>query len=356
MKNNTIGLYLHIPFCASKCPYCDFYSLPYNSELADKYIEELSRRIRLSPYTFDTVYFGGGTPSLLKANQLDKILSSISMTKNCEITMEANPNSAFLNSDTACGVNRLSLGMQSANEDELKFLGRKHTNKDVVRAVEKARTLGIDNISLDLIVGLPNMTTKSIQNSIDFCASLEVNHVSSYILKVEHGTPFDKMSLTLPDDDNVSEQYLYMAHALENKEYNQYEISNFSKDSYQSRHNLKYWNCEEYLGLGASAHSFIDGKRMFFPRDIHSFIDGAKAEFDDYGGDFNEFVMLKLRLTEGIFRQECDFYDKTFFDKLVKKTNKIPDNLIKVTDNNITLTKEGFLLSNNIIFTLIDLD
>ncbi|MFI3326911.1 MAG: radical SAM family heme chaperone HemW [Clostridia bacterium] len=346
-----IGLYIHFPFCEKKCPYCDFYSLVYDEEIANAYVFELCKRLESTNELVDTVYFGGGTPSLLKPKQIEQILSKINKSNDCEITLEANPHSAFLNWDYNPGINRLSMGLQSANENELAKLGRIHTPLDVVNAVNLARSLNIDNISLDLMLGIPSMTFESLEKSIEFCANLNVNHISCYILKIEQGTPFYKNidSLCLPDEDIVSDMYLFMTQKLESLGYNQYEISNFAKKGFESRHNLKYWNCEEYLALGPSAHLYKDGKRMFFPRDLDRFLKGNAPTFDSYGGDFEEFAMLKLRLSKGLSKNDCEKYPKEKFEALIKKAKTLPKNLITCENDSIKLTKEGFLLSNTIL-------
>ncbi len=350
-----IGLYIHVPFCLNKCPYCDFYSLQYEPALVQKYVDEICRRIKTVNKCFDTIYFGGGTPSLLSEYQICKILSFVNIDKSAEITIEANPNTAFNGFNSNAGINRLSLGLQSANMCELKQLGRTHNVKDVVNAIKKARELNINNISLDLMIGLQGMSTESLVSSIEFCKRQEVNHVSAYILKIEEGTAFYKNihELNLPDEDKVSEIYLTMVNELEARGYNQYEISNFSKKNCESRHNLKYWNCEEYLGLGPSAHSYIDGKREYFDRDINDFLNGCEPVFDSYGGDFEEYAMLRLRLTKGISAKECQNFGDMHFENLLKNAKKLPANLITYDKEHIRLSKEGFLLSNAILSNIL---
>lgn len=314
-------------------------------------MNELCRRLVDFNEIVDTVYFGGGTPSLLKAYQIKKILSLVNKSENCEVTLEANPHSAFLTWEKNPGINRLSMGLQSANANELEALGRIHSTDDVKKAVQKARNLNINNISLDLMLGIPQMSFESLEKSIEFCSALGVQHVSCYILKIEENTPFYKNvdSLCLPDEDIVSDMYLFMIEKLESLGFEQYEISNFAKKGYESRHNLKYWNCEEYLALGPSAHLYKDGKRMFFSRDIKAFLNGEEASFDSFGGDFEEFAMLKLRLSKGLSCEDCKNYPKEKFEEVLKQAKKIPKNLISCEEDSIKLTKEGFLLSNAIL-------
>lgn len=247
------------------------------------------------------------------------------------------------------------MGLQSANQDELTALGRIHSTKQVEKAVRKAKELGIDNISLDLMLGIPNMTKKSLLKSIEFCDSLDITHISCYILKIEEGTPFHKNyeNLCLPNEDETSDLYLYMVEELEKRGFYQYEISNFAKKGFESRHNLKYWESKEYLGLGPAAHSYIGKERMFFPRDIQAFLQGNQPVFDSFGGDFQEFAMLKLRLCKGLSRKDCQKFGQDKFEEILKKAKKIPPNLIIINKENIRLSSEGFLLSNAILSKLL---
>lgn len=358
------GIYIHVPFCDGKCPYCDFYSKVPKDEEAGRYTAAVIERIRKYAEKYhisaETVYFGGGTPNLIGGKNLSVILDAVrqnfSLSDSAEITCEVNPNSVngeFFDTIRKAGFNRISMGLQSANEDELELLGRKHSAEDVRDAVETARKSGFTNISLDLMIGLPGQTQEKLKKSIDFCGSLGVPHVSSYILKIEERTPFFRRHLVLPDDDAVSDLYLFTTAELEKLGFHQYEISNYAKESMESRHNLIYWRCREYIGIGPGAHSYIDGKRFFYPRDFEKFIDGVEAVLDGTGGDEDEYIMLKLRLREGISRTECDSFRSDLFNQLLVRTKKIPRSLIKVTEDNISLTPEGFLVSNTIICELL---
>ena len=291
-----LGLYIHIPFCLKKCNYCDFYSVSANEEIKRDYVKALIGEIKqwgdsLSR-PIDTVYFGGGTPSLLAEffpDVMTAVKSSFTLCENAEITMEMNPADnckEILNFALKSGVNRLSIGAQSGDDTELKVLGRRHTAKQTVETVRLARELGFENISLDIMLALPNSNEKTLEKSLDFITDLEPEHISAYILKVEENTPFNKVydTLKLPDEDSTADQYLQMCKYLENKGYGHYEISNFSKSGFESRHNLKYWELKEYLGLGPSAHSFINGKRFYFERDLEKFIKGASPLPDGEGG------------------------------------------------------------------------
>lgn len=372
IPRKNLGIYIHIPFCASKCPYCDFYSaVPkvVGKDMIKEYTEGLIKRVKefsllyKEKYIVDTIYFGGGTPSVLGENNLCAILSAVkehfNVTEDAEITVEVNPERARLEFFEVLhkgGFNRISMGLQSANPDELKLLGRRHSLKDVENAVKYAKDSGIDNISLDLMIGLPGGTKDKLLNSIMFCDGLGVNHISSYILKIEEGTFFYRKGIEPMDDDEVSEQYLFVSEKLDELGYKHYEISNYTKDGYKSKHNLKYWNCEEYLGIGPSAHSFIDGKRFYFPRDTEGFINGNEYIYDGEGGDIEEKIMLKLRLSEGLSKSDLFSYEghEEIWKNLYKRAEKLPKNLININEDNIALTEEGFLISNSVIVYLLD--
>ena len=369
------GLYIHVPFCMSKCPYCDFYSLRYNGDSALKYaesvIDEIETNVRGAEFTkdfdfkFDTVYFGGGTPSVLGADIIGKILNSArknyKISENCEITVECNPStvdSEFFKKLNFYGVNRVSLGMQSSSDIERRKLGRLADSNRVGQSVSDAQRAGIENISLDIMIGIPSQSEKTLLESAKFCIDSGVKHVSAYMLKVEPGTHFAKMGdkLVLPGEDEVCDMYLSLCGCLEENGMKQYEISNFSYKSYESRHNLKYWLDENYLGIGPAAHSFINNSRFYYKRDIDSFIKGEKALFESYGGDFNEFVMLRLRLADGL--KETDVKKRFGFGipkKIRRKCCEFEKAGLLVSDENgIRLTKNGFLLSNCIIASLTD--
>ncbi|MBR2869605.1 MAG: radical SAM family heme chaperone HemW [Clostridia bacterium] len=366
INSNPIGLYLHIPFCNGKCPYCDFYSVAPQKGVTDSYVAALCKKIDEENRIYDTVYFGGGTPSLIGADNISLILSHVQTTENCEITLECNPsdtggiNSVFDFVKVAeSGVNRISLGLQSAVDTERKALGRRGGCDDVERAIARARAAGITNISLDLMLGIPNQTKESLLESVEFCRKSGATHVSAYILKIEEGTFFHKKrdTLTLPDDDETGELYLEAARALEESGFIQYEISNFAKEGYESRHNLKYWRCEEYLGIGAAAHSFANGKRFYYERSIADFIAETPPIDDGAGGDEEEFIMLALRLTEGLnFARFESLFGKSVPDGIVEKAKFLRDHgLVTVDSEKISLTKQGFLLSNSVICSLLEI-
>lgn len=363
-----IGLYLHIPFCEKKCNYCDFYSSFVTEELLDKYTVALIREIKQwggkINRPIDTIYFGGGTPSLL-SHRLEEIVKEIRnvfiVSKTAEITLEINPKGdalKVLEYAKKAGVNRLSIGAQSGINSELEILGRTHSAEDTVKTLKTAKKLGFSNVSLDLMLGLPFSSIKTLKISLDFITALNPQHISVYILKLEKNTAFYKNieKLNIPDDDSVAEQYLYMCEYLENKGYSHYEISNFCFGDNRSRHNLKYWQGEDYLGIGPSAHSALDGKRFYYKRDLRDFVAGNTPISDGESGSAEEYVMLNLRLDSGIDLAELencfnisllpDFFNRC---KAFEKAE-----LIRMDGKKITLTSKGMLLSNSIITELLE--
>lgn len=362
-----IGLYLHIPFCRSKCPYCDFYSLTANDVIKKRYTSALRERVLSSceqlqnrgGYYADTLYFGGGTPSALGAERLVELTEAAKnsfLTDGAEITVECNPyglDEDFFKTLFASGINRISLGMQSAVDNERRALGRLADRGQVEKVIAYAQKAGFFNISLDIMLGTPGQTPESLGKTLDFCISAGVPHISAYILKLEENTYFykNRNKLHLPDDDVTADMYLQMCEALENGGLMQYEISNFAKPGYESGHNLKYWHCEEYLGLGPSAHSFLSGKRFYFDRDINGFILGNAPIPDGDGGDFTEYAMLALRLCEGLREHEVikRFGHPIPTDLRKKSEIFIRNGYMAEDEKGLRLTRKGFLLSNTIL-------
>lgn len=360
MKN--IGLYLHIPFCKSKCPYCDFYSFSGKDTQKDEYTQVLKDRIVSSISTLrckgDTLYIGGGTPSVLGAKNLATLVNTCSpfLTGSAEITVECNPyglDEDFFKTLQDCGVNRLSFGLQSAIDSERRILGRLSDRNQVENAVKTAQKVGFKNVTLDVMLGIPEQTEKSLQETLDFCVSLDVPHISAYMLKLEENTHFYKnqSKYNFPDDDLTADLYLQMCEILENNGIIQYEISNFAKQGFESRHNLKYWRCEEYLGLGPSAHSFLDGKRFYYDRDFESFMNDNSPIDDGLGGDFTEYAMLNLRLVEGLNENKVlERFAHKIPKEIYEKSQIFIDNgyMLK-NENGLALTRKGFLMSNSIL-------
>lgn len=354
-----LGIYIHIPFCRSKCPYCDFFSLADDSA-AQAYTEAVCAHLAQAnlqgEYAADTLYFGGGTPSVLQGEQLAAMIGSAKAHFGAgiaEITIECNPSDverAFLERVHQAGANRLSFGMQSAVESERRALGRRADRAQVAQAVRLAQEAGFANISLDVMLGIPGQTARSLHESLDFCTALGVQHISAYILKIEEGTYFGKHRdrLTLPDEDATADLYLQAVEELEQAGFLQYEISNFAKAGFESRHNLKYWRLEEYLGIGAAAHSFMSGKRFYYPRDIAYFTEKKQPLPDGTGGDRQEKIMLGLRLKEGIENKLLSESAKAQLPFLTEQ------GLISCTAERTALTPRGCLLSNAIIAALIE--
>lgn len=367
---NPIGLYLHIPFCDGKCAYCNFFSkrpcagVSELSEYTDKMIKSIKMWGKRLERPVDTVYFGGGTPSLLGHDRLIHILravyQSFDVTDDAEITVEINPSSTdeldFEQMKTA-GFNRLSIGLQTANENELKLLGRRHSVEDARRTVMRAQNAGFDNISLDVMLAIPEQTVESLDSTLEFCSVCHVQHISAYILKIEEGTRFDTMRDQLPlfNDDEQAVFYEHTVKKLAELGYQQYEISNFSLKGRESRHNLHYWHDDEYLGLGPSAHSFIDDKRYYFDNNFQRFYDNHLCD-ESEGGDSEEYIMLALRLTEGLeFVKYRERFSHSISDKMISAAMRLQQQgLCRVSDSSITLTVKGFLVSNAVIAYLLE--
>lgn len=346
------GIYVHIPFCSSKCPYCDFYSKKYSKHIAEKYIDAvISDMERYEGVTADTLYFGGGTPSLIPPTLIERVIDKASKQFNLcgEITLEANPNTLSkerLSAYKAMGINRLSMGMQSINENELVALGRNHRNSQLLLAVENAVACGIGNISLDVMIGTPYQTAESLRNTLNKAFSLPIKHISAYMLKVEQGTVYEKSPLISKcvDEDEVCDFYEYMVCLCEQNGFSQYEISNFSKIDYESKHNLKYWNLEDYIGFGASAHSFYKGERFFYKRSITDYISNREVEFDSVDL-LLETIMLSLRLKTGLSFKAIPLECR---DAVLIEVNRLKGYVV-IEGDNVVLTTKGMLMSNAVI-------
>ena len=382
-----IGLYVHIPFCRSKCPYCDFCSLPRPTvELMEAYTRELSRRIRVAGEHYrngeeaddrvplDTVYFGGGTPSLLPIHCFEELMKAIReaflILPDVEITVEGNP--ATVTAETAaawakCGVNRVSLGAQSAQETELKALGRLHRWSDVEETVALLQGVGIQNINLDFMLGIPHQTPASLADTLTRALALHPTHLSAYTLMLEEGTPFyrrGRSGLGLPaDEDTADDQAISLweqaCGLLREAGYEHYEISNFSRPGYRSRYNLHTWQCHDYLGLGVAAHSCMNGTRFGQSGDMDGFLAGKDiTEFSEaltLEDRKAEFIMLGLRLSDGI--DEAEFFSRfgedfwhTHGDVCISFIEK---GLMAREGGRVYLTEAGFPVSNAIISELI---
>lgn len=356
-----IGLYIHVPFCRSKCGYCDFYSLT-REELRKSYVDRVIEEIgtyRNKGITADTLFIGGGTPSLLTVTEVERLLAACRdvFSLSGEITMEANPDSVsqdYLNEIRKAGINRISFGAQSSIDRELQALERRHSAEQIEKAVCWARDAGFDNLSLDVMLGIPYQTSDSLRDTLRFMVGLQPEHLSCYLLKIEEGTPFFRQhaETLCADEDRTADFYLQTVEMLQNDGYFQYEISNFAKTGYKSQHNLKYWRCEEYLGFGAAAHSFFGGKRFFHSNSIEHYLSSPYFAVlsDGDGGYAEENILLRLRLNDGVNFK--DFPDQA--DVLMARSLKYRENgLMKLNDSQLSFTPKGFLVSNTILADLL---
>ena len=368
-----LGLYIHIPFCKSKCIYCDFYSLPRAEDRMDRYVSALCRQLaeiaqRTTAHTVDSVYLGGGTPSYLGEKRLRHILKTVKkhyhLSRDAEITLEANPDSAgdwrALRSLRRAGMNRLSLGVQSADDGLLRTLGRPHTFAQAEEAAAAARRARIRNLSLDLIYGLPGQDLAGWKDTLERAAALEPEHLSCYGLKVEEGTPLWDMQekMDLPDDDAQADMYLWTVERLGALGYEQYEISNFARPGRASRHNMKYWTLCEYAGFGPGAHSDLGDVRYAYLPSLDTYCAGVEAGVSVLESSEHipsrerdiEYVMLGLRLTQGISRQEFENRYRLPFAPIQSVLERFrATGHAALAGERWRLTPEGFLVSNQII-------
>ena len=378
-RKKSLGIYVHIPFCRSKCEYCDFYSIPgaRSKELMTRYLDAVIAHIRESApcavgYEVDTVYFGGGTPSFFGATGLSRIFAEIDrrfdVSRDAEVTLEANPDSVTLPMLTQlrrAGFNRISIGVQSDIDEQLKALGRPHNYKQAQQAVSMARRAGFNNVSVDLMFGLPNQTREQWMQTLRNVIDLKADHISCYGLKVEPGTKLYeyRACANLPDDDAQADMYFYAVETLEQFGYHQYEISNFAKDGYICRHNMKYWTGDEYLSFGPCAASDFAGKRFTIAPDIEKYMDGvlnkgailSECETVPMRERAGEYLMLRLRTVDGVEEGE---YTKSFllpFEPLEEVFQKLAkQDLCKNVSGRWRLTPKGFMLSNSIIVLLLE--
>ena len=373
-----LSLYIHIPFCVKKCEYCDFYSL-CDLSLREKYVNALIAQIKdfrseAKNKLVDTIYFGGGTPSLLSGDAMLRIMKTIRsvfrVAEEAEISMEANPgtlNPEKLSAYREAGINRLSLGLQSADAGELQRLGRIHTREEFESSFLLARLEGFQNINVDIMYALPNQTEQTLSDTLDYVIALDPDHISFYGLKIEPETPFGRdetIEDALPVEDTQADMYLNSVEKLENAGFLQYEISNFSKPGFECLHNLKNWKCRDYLGFGPAAHSFFDGKRFSYKKDIDAFIaDPLKRnklydEYEEltYGDVAWQFVMLGFRLRLGIDVIEYeerfgDDFDARYLEKMAPFIDK---QYILKTKNGYRLSRRGLLISNYILSEILE--
>ena len=378
-KNKTpLGIYIHVPFCRSKCQYCDFYSVTNkDDQLMEGFLRAICAHIKesgqLAPgYRVDTIYFGGGTPSFFGSDGMATILSAIRRSFDvdaaAEITFEANPDSVsdkLLTRLRAEGFNRVSLGVQCDDDEILKKIGRPHDYAQAVSAVQRIRKAGFRNLSVDLMYGLPNQTLNGWKDTLERVLALNPEHISCYGLKLEEGTPMYEYRdyLNLPNDDLQADMYLTAVELLRARGFRQYEISNFARKGLYSRHNMKYWTGGEYLGFGPNASSDFAGRRFTIIRDLQGYIDGIKN-----GGEVlsdvedipireraGEYLMMRLRTSTGIAREEYERRYLLPFGPIEEALEKCRSfgHATQGDDGRWRLTPKGFLISNSIISDLL---
>lgn len=380
--SDTLGLYIHIPFCASKCAYCDFYSLPGDADFK-RYADALILHMEdysaaASDRVIDSVFIGGGTPTVMPPKQLARIIegvySNFTVLDNAEFTVEANPatvDTRTLRALRRSGVNRLSLGLQSASNSELEALSRIHSFEDFKNTFESARKAGFKNINVDIMYGIPNQTAQSFNRTLDAVCALRPEHISMYGLKIEPGTPFGKMqdSLELPDESTEFAMYESAVEYLERQGYHQYEISNFARDGYECAHNLKYWNCMEYIGLGPAAHSYFNGNRFSFKRDAELYMSTLESvspkdiitdEFYEISQSerLGEYIMLRMRLNEGVIVRDFNSIFGLDFDEIYGDFLKpyIDGGFVSHQNGAYAFTVKGKFVSNYILSSMLDFD
>ena len=374
MKNKFLGLYLHIPFCVKKCAYCDFLSFPADDFVKRAYTRALIREIEtvgreMKGRGADTVFIGGGTPTALPTDCLRDIFKALqdhfNILENAEITMEMNPGTDREELDDVIGnyVNRISLGLQSMNDKELEMLGRIHRRDDFLKSYEHVRRLGIQNINIDLMSALPGQNLKSWLKTLTEVTTLQSQHISAYSLIIEEGTPFyelnQKKALALPDEDSEREMYEQTENVLKKAGYHRYEISNYAKNGYESRHNKKYWTGDDYLGLGLGASSLLNEERWHNTADMADYIkesgnteilreDVQKLTRKD---QMEEFMFLGLRLMKGVslteFKERFGKSMEEVYGSVLKKL--IGQNLLIKEKDRIALTKRGIDVSNQVM-------
>ncbi|MBQ8175073.1 MAG: radical SAM family heme chaperone HemW [Clostridia bacterium] len=376
MADKSLGLYIHIPFCLQKCLYCDFCSYPaVAEEMRSAYVAALCREIReaapiLTDYLVDTMFFGGGTPSLLSAEEYLHISKAVfenyRVVPSLEFTSEANPatlDDEKLTAMREAGINRLSIGMQSANAGELSALGRVHRNEDVFTSVEMARRAGFDNINLDLMFGIPEQTKETFATSLEAALSMSPEHLSVYSLQIEEGTPFyeRRTFLSLPSEEEESEMAELLYRTAERSGYRRYEISNFARDGMECRHNLRYWRMQDYRGFGVSAHSLIGDHRFFNGGGLSTYIHdplGIAEEEELLSPAMREYeaLMLALRTADGV--EDAAFtaeFGHGFAEKYGKRIAPFLSRGLMVLQNGrYALTKAGMSVSNGILREILD--
>lgn len=359
------GIYIHIPFCKRKCAYCDFVSYAGQENYADAYIDALGNEMKeYAGEKADTIFIGGGTPSILTAGQIKRlskmVFDNFDIAENYEFTVEANPGTlddAKITAMLESGINRISVGVQSFNDDELKAIGRIHNAETAYKTILDLKKAGFSNINLDLMTALPNQTMASLKNTLKTAVSLPVTHISAYSLIIEDGTPLEKAysegRLTLPDEETDREMYSYVIDYLARYGFNQYEISNFAKDSCECRHNIKYWTFAPYIGLGVAAHSFNGNERFYNTSDLHDYIKGAEKEVITLSkkNKISEFIITGLRMNAGLNTEKFkSFFDEDIEDIFGVELIKFMSlGLMQKNDDRYSLTRKGIDVSNSVL-------
>jgi len=369
MRADPIGLYIHIPFCVRKCRYCDFCS--FADEEKGEYIEALIKDIESykdDRVKINSIFFGGGTPSLLSAEEFKKIFNSIKETfdidPDCEITLEANPKTLDerkLSAYVAEGVNRISLGLQSIHENELKKLGRIHSYRDFLDTFKLVRSVGIDNVNVDLMYGIPDQTEESFRETLLEICNLRPDHVSVYGLILEEGTPLftERDSLVLPSEDEECDMYYSACDILSKHGYSHYEVSNYSLSGKRCRHNLKYWRDEEYIGVGLSAYSYFKSNRFGKTRNMKDYLSNPLVNSDfeaiDTDAEKYEYVMMRTRLSEGFsLREYKERFGEDFLSSRIEKVRSLIDlGYIRLSDEGLSFTDKGMYVGNSLLTELL---
>lgn len=370
MENKEIGIYVHIPFCKRKCEYCDFISYSNKNSKIEEYIEAVKKEIELQKIKpeITTIYIGGGTPSYIDSKYIKEIMTEIqkkNVSKNAEITIEVNPGTVTLEKlkdYKDVGINRLSIGLQSAQDELLKQIGRIHNFEQFLETYKMARKVGFKNINVDLMLGLPNQRIKDLKESLEKIIELQPEHISVYSLIVEDGTPIanklESGELELPDEDLERNMYWYVKNILELNRYKHYEISNFSKQGYESKHNMNCWNQKEYIGIGIAAHSYRDITRYSNTENLGEYIRNVKNgklernriihEIQKEDDTKKEYMLLGLRQIDGVkiskFKEKFGDNPIYLFRNELKKLSD--ENLIGINEDNIKLTNKGIDLAN----------
>ena len=359
----SFGVYFHIPYCFSRCRYCDFYAAGAARAVPDAYVDALLRALAgfaaALPGPPDTVYLGGGTPSLLTPAQAARLISAATPRPGAEVTLEANPETVTLErlqGYRAAGVNRLSIGVQSARDSQLRALGRPHTARQAAAAFEMARQAGFDNVSGDIMLALPRYSREEFDETLALIQEGGAAHISAYLLKIEPGSAFGRQPPAgLPDADQAAGFYLYAVERLAAAGYRQYEISSFARPGREGRHNRIYWDCGDYLGIGPAAHSCLAGKRFYYPADTAAFIAGTSRPAPDGGCGAEDYLILQLRLASGLDLAEYRRRGGPDFTPRQRAflAHCQQAGYLTLTPQRLTLTPLGMIVQNAILEELI---